>query len=117
MWDIASIGTFQAFNIVSHLTGRYLFKTFADMQVRNLLHGQEVSNAEHKQQLASLKETVSVAFDRFARKQTTVAQLVSELSTLGVDVAMPQEAPEPDVASMQQPQLASEAETPEPEPR
>ena len=72
---------------------------------------------EHQQQLTKLRQEVSGAFDKFARKQTTIAELVKELNIMGVDVAVPEETPEPSTPSLQQPQPAVEADTLEAEPR
>lgn len=74
------------------------------------MHSEMTTRHEHQQQLAQLRQEVSGAFDKFARKQTTIAELVKELNIMGVDVAVPEETPEPSTPSLQQPQSANEAE-------
>ena len=89
------------------------------MQVQRLVQCQEVSQAEHKQQLIELRDSVSSAFDRFSKRQTTIAELVSELGALGVHVSAPEEGHEPETPKLDAPEAGTqqEAEASQPEPR
>ncbi|KAK9863542.1 hypothetical protein WJX84_001756 [Apatococcus fuscideae] len=80
-------------------------------QMQRLLQTQEGTKAEHQRQLMRLREEVSCAFDQFSKEQTTLAELVKALNILGVEVAMPEEVPEPNTPSLQQAEPSAEPET------
>ncbi len=81
------------------------------LQMQRLLQTQEGTKAEHQRQLMRLREEVSCAFDQFSKEQTTLAELVKALNILGVEVAMPEEVPEPNTPSLQQAEPSAEPET------
>lgn len=87
------------------------------MQMEQLMQSQTTTRHEHQQQLAELRQEVSGAFDRFARKQTSIAELVKELNIMGVEVSVPEDIPEPSTPSLQQPEPAAEGESLDAEPR